>query len=186
MCTSPSTPSPSSTNSERHELGHRALDDGADREVLDELLPRIVRGLLETERDALAVRSTSSTCTLTWSPTLTTSDGWLTWLHESSEMCTRPSMPPRSTKAPKATMLETTRQAHALLQLAEDLGALVLAALLEHHAAREDHVVAVAVHLDDPRLEAITKVGRESFTRRRSTSEAGRNPRRPISRIDRP
>ena len=42
-------------HAERDELGDLALDDRADREVLDELLPRILRGLLEAERDALAV-----------------------------------------------------------------------------------------------------------------------------------
>ena len=52
-------------------------------------------------------KSTSSTITSTSSPTLTTSEGWLTWFQESSEMCTKPSMPPKSTNAPKSTMLET-------------------------------------------------------------------------------
>ena len=42
------------------------------------------------------------------------------------------------------------RRRSALLELARNLAALVLAAFLEHHAAREDDVVAVAVHLDDP------------------------------------
>src|SRR5690606_25389263 len=52
-------------------------------------------------------RSTSSTLTVTSSPTLTTSDGWLTCCQDSSETWTSPSMPPRSTKAPNATTDET-------------------------------------------------------------------------------
>ncbi len=51
-------------------------------------------------------RSMSSTLIRTVSPIATTSEGWLTWLQESSEMWIRPSIPSRSTKAPKSTMLE--------------------------------------------------------------------------------
>ena len=49
----------------------------------------------------------------------------------------------------------------ALLELDEDVLALVLATLFEDDAAREHDVVAVAVHLDDPRLEALPGVGGE-------------------------
>ena len=51
-------------------------------------------------------RSMSSTFTLTVWPISSTSDGWLTCDHESSEMWIRPSMPFRSTNAPKSTMFE--------------------------------------------------------------------------------
>src|SRR6476659_1127365 len=51
-------------------------------------------------------RSMSSTLTCTVCPISSTSDGWLTCDHESSEMWMRPSMPSRSTNAPKSTMLE--------------------------------------------------------------------------------
>ncbi len=44
-------------------------------------------------------------------------------------------------------------EAHALGELREDLGALVLAALLQKHAAGQHDVVAVAVHLDDAGLD---------------------------------
>src|ERR687898_294404 len=47
-------------------------------------------------------RSTSRTFTSTSSPTSTTSLGWSTCCQESSEMWMRPSMPSRSTKAPKS------------------------------------------------------------------------------------
>ena len=52
--------------------------------------------------------STSSTSTVTSWPTSTTSDGWSMCFQDSSETCTRPSTPPRSTKAPKLTIEETT------------------------------------------------------------------------------
>ena len=87
----------------------------------------------------------SSTLTATVSPISSTSEGWLTWLQESSEMWIRPSMPSRSTKAPKSTMLEilpsTTWPG---CEAAEDLLADLLALLLEDGAAREDDVVAAS------------------------------------------
>src|ERR671911_219753 len=52
-------------------------------------------------------RSTSSTLTSTSSPTSTTSLGWSTWFHESSEIWIRPSIPSRSTNAPKSTRFDT-------------------------------------------------------------------------------
>src|SRR5690348_14368907 len=52
--------------------------------------------------------STSSTSTVTSSPTATTSLGWSMCFQDSSETCTRPSTPPRSTNAPKFTIEETT------------------------------------------------------------------------------
>ena len=71
-------------------------------------------------------------------------------------MWIRPSMPSRSTKAPKSTMLEilpsTTWPGS---QAAEDLLADLLALLLEHRAAREDDVVARAVELDHLALERL-------------------------------
>ena len=51
-------------------------------------------------------RSMSRTLTLTFWLTCSTSDGWLMCVHDSSEMWIRPSMPSRSTKAPKSTMFE--------------------------------------------------------------------------------
>ena len=41
---------------ERNDLGDLAVDDGADRVALDELDPRILGGLLQAERDALALQ----------------------------------------------------------------------------------------------------------------------------------
>jgi len=147
---------------ERHQLGHLALDDRADREVLDELLPRVLGGLLETERDALAGQVDVEHLHVDRVAHLDDLGGVVdvaprelgdvnqavdaAQVHEGTEVDDRG---------------DGTRQDHALLQLAEDLGALVLAAFLEHHAARKDDVVAVAVHLDDTRLEATSHVGCE-------------------------
>ena len=145
-------------HAERDELGDLALDDRADREVLDELLPRVLGGLLETERDALAVQVDVEHLHLDLVADLDdlgrvvdVAPGQLGDVHEAvdaAEVDERAEVDDRG---------DGTRQDHALLQLAEDLGALVLAALFEDDAAREDDVVAVAVHLDDPRLEALCR-----------------------------
>ena len=52
--------------------------------------------------------STSSTSTVTSWPTSTTSPGWSMCFQDSSDTCTRPSTPPRSTNAPKLTIEDTT------------------------------------------------------------------------------
>ena len=52
--------------------------------------------------------STSSTSTVTSWPTSTTSLGWSMCFQDSSDTCTRPSTPPRSTNAPKLTIDDTT------------------------------------------------------------------------------
>ena len=72
----------------------------------------------------------------------------------------------------------------ARLQAVEDLLALLLALLLEHRAAREHDVVARAVELDHLAAGASCPgTRRGSGTRRMSTSDAGRKPRTPRSRI---
>ena len=94
------------TNAERHELhvARRARRPGGRLRTLPRvLLRRLQRGEMRS-RD----KSTSSTCTVTSSPTCTTDDGWSTCFQESSETWTKPSMPPRSTKAPKFTTDDTT------------------------------------------------------------------------------
>ena len=54
-------------------------------------------------------------------------------------------------------------EAHALDELGEDFGALVLAAFLEQHAAGQHDVVAVAIHLDDASFDFGAQVGVEVF-----------------------
>ena len=104
-------------------------------------------------------RSMSSTLTCTVSPMLRISLGWLTCDHESSEMWIRPSMPSRSTNAPKSTMFEiwpsTTRPGWRRSRICL---ALLLALLLEHGAAAQDDVVARAVELDDLGLDRLAEV----------------------------
>ena len=71
-----------------------------------------------------------------------------------------PSMPPRSTKAPKLTTEEITPWRRSPgLQVREEVAALLLLGLLEPRAAREDDVVAVAVELDDLGLDDLADVG---------------------------
>ena len=79
---------------------------------------------------------------------------------DSSETCTRPSTPPRSTNAPKLTIEETTPRADlALGELVEELAADLGLGLLQPLATGEDDVVAVLVELDDLRLELAAHVG---------------------------
>src|ERR671916_54226 len=105
----------------------------------------------------------SSTLTSTVWPISSTSDGWLTCDHESSEMWIRPSMPSRSTKAPKSTMLEiwpsTTARRDRTTLFRERLSSITLA------------------RSSWPRNSS------RSCTRRMSTSDAGRKPRTPRSRM---
>ena len=58
-------------------------------------------------------------------------------------------------------MRSALRDSSSTTRREEDLGALGLAGLLEHHAAGEHDVVAVAIHLDDAGLDAGAEVGGE-------------------------
>ena len=73
-----------------------------------------------------------------------------------------PSMPPRSTKAPKLTTEEMTPWRRSPgFRFDEEVAALLLLGLFEPGAAREHDVVAVAVELDDLRLDGLADVGLE-------------------------
>ena len=101
-------------------------------------------------------RSMSSTLIRTVSPIATTSEGWLTWLQESSEMWIRPSMPVEVDEGAEVDDVGDLALDHlARLEPAEDLLAHLLALFLEHGAAREDDVVAAAVELDHFALERL-------------------------------
>ena len=92
---------------ERDDLGDRALELVADVVGVDDALPRVLLGLLEAQGDALAVAVDVEHLDLRRCRRSTRiSLGWLTCDHESSEMWIRPSMPSRSTNAPKSTMFE--------------------------------------------------------------------------------
>ena len=129
-------------------------------------------------------RSMSSTLTLTFSPIWSTSDGWLTWLHESSEMWIRPSMPSRSTNAPNSTMLEITpsttlpgwRSSRIFWRTSRRSSS---------RTARRDSTTLLRFRLSSMTLHSSLRPrnSSRSCTRRMSTSEAGRKPRTPRSRI---
>ena len=95
---------------ERDDLRDAALDDVVHGVAVEHLLPRIALGLLQPERDALAVAVDVEHLDLHLLADLEHLRGWFTWPHESSEMWIRPSMPSRSTKAPKSTMFEIARR----------------------------------------------------------------------------
>ena len=128
--------------------------------------------------------STSRTSTVTSWPTSTTSDGWSMCFQDSSETCTRPSTPPRSTNAPKLTIEETT-----------PVRTWPLASWLRNSLRTSDWVCSSQARRDRTTLlrflsssmilasSSRPTYGCRSRTRRISTSEAGRKPRRPMSRI---
>src|SRR5262249_10620576 len=86
-------------------LRHAPFDDVSLAVLVEHLLPRVVLGLLEAERDALAVAVDVEDLDLHGLADLEHL-GWFTCDHESSEMWIRPSIPSRSTNAPKSTMFE--------------------------------------------------------------------------------
>ncbi len=125
-----------------------------DLKALDELLPRIVLGLLETEGDALAVEVDVEDLHLDLvahrddlGRVVHVAPGELGDVHESVD----------AAEVDECAEVDDrghgTRQDHALDELAEDVLTLLLAVLLQHHAARENDVVAVAIHLDDAALK---------------------------------
>ena len=81
---------------------------------------------------------------------------------DSSETWTRPSTPPRSTNAPKLTIEETTpERTWPFCSVLRKVGAHLGLRLLEPGTARQDHVVAVLVELDDLGLDLLAHVGLE-------------------------
>ncbi len=143
---------------ERHDLGDLAVNDDADREVLDELLPRVFLGLLETEGDALAAHVHVEDLHL---DLVAHGDDLGRVVHVAPAELGDVDQTVDAAEIDEGAEVDdrghSTRQDHALDQLVEHVLALLLAVLLEHHAARKDDVVAIAVHLDDTRLEAITE-----------------------------
>jgi hypothetical protein len=80
----------------------------------------------------------------------TISDGWLTRPQDMSVMCSRPSMPPRSTNAPKSAMFLTVPLTmSALLDLLEQALLRLVALVLDELAAADDDVAALGVDLED-------------------------------------
>ena len=129
-------------------------------------------------------RSMSSTLIRTVSPIATTSEGWLTWLQESSEMWIRPSIPSRSTKAPKSTMLEilpsTTWPGSRRPRICSRTSL-----RSSSRTARRERTTLLRLRLSSMTLHSSVWPMNSSrlWTRRMSTSEAGRKPRTPRSRM---
>ena len=132
-------------------------------------------------------RSMSSTLTGTTSPMERISDGWFTWLQDSSEMWIRPSMPSRSTKAPKSTMLEI---APSTIMPGWRRSRICWRTSLRSSSstARRESTTLLRERLSSITLHSIFWPRNSSrfWTRRMSTSEAGRKPRTPRSMISPP
>ena len=129
-------------------------------------------------------RSMSSTLTGTTSPIERISLGWFTWLQDSSEMWIRPSMPSRSTKAPKSTMFEiapsTTMPGWSRSRICWRTSL-----RSSSRTARRLRTTLLRERFSSMTLHSIL-VPRNSSrfcTRRMSTREAGRKPRTPRSMI---
>ena len=125
-------------------------------------------------------RSMSSTLTGTTSPIARISDGWFTCDQESSEMWIRPSIPSRSTNAPKSTMLEI---APSTIMPGWRRSRICWRTSLRSSSstARRDSTTLLRERFSSITLHSIL-VPRNSSrfcTRRMSTSEAGRKPRTP-------
>ena len=103
--------------------------------------------------------STCRTITSTWSSILSMSLGWLIRPQLMSVMCSRPSMPPRSTKAPKSAMFLTVPlRTWPTADLLEQLLLLGLAGDLDQLAAADDDVAPALVDLQDHALDVLIDV----------------------------
>src|SRR5215207_6011546 len=129
-------------------------------------------------------RSTSRTLTSTSSPTSTTSLGWSTCCQESSEMWIRPSIPSRSTKAPKSTRLETVPL--TITPSSREVRMRSRSSLRSSSStARLDRTTLLRLRFNSMTLHSSLWPRNESrfLTRLMSTRLAGRKPRSPMSRI---
>ncbi|OUD85373.1 hypothetical protein BC477_13255 [Clavibacter michiganensis subsp. michiganensis] len=127
-------------------------------------------------------RSTSRISTVTSWPTSTTSLACSMCFQLSSETCTRPSTPPRSTNAPKLTIEETTPlRTWPFWRLLRNV--LRLSDCVCSRSARRDRTTLLRFLSSSRIFASISwpRYGVRSRTRRSSMSEAGRKPRRPMS-----
>ena len=177
---------------EGHDLGDLAVDDGAHRVVLHQLDPRVGRGLLETEGDALTLQIDVEHLDLHLVAHLDDLGGMVDMVpgqlgdvhqavdaaqvHEGAEVHDGGNV---------------ALEAHALGELGEDLGALVLAALLQENAAGQHDVVAVAIHLDDAGLDLGAQVGVQILhaaqvheRRRKETAQADVQDKTALDHLD--
>ena len=114
--------------------------------------------------------------------TLTTSDGWSMCFQDSSETWIRPSTPPRSTNAPKLTMEDTT-PSRIWPFLSWDRKVSRTSDWVSSRYWRRESTTLLRF-LSSSRILALMvwpMYGDRSRTRRISTRDAGRKPRRPMS-----
>jgi hypothetical protein len=90
------------------DVGDLAEQAGVARVAARHAVPRVVAQLLDAQRRGSSRRRTSAPWPDSSWPTVTTSLGWRTRRQAMSVMCSRPSMPPRSTNAPYSVMFLTT------------------------------------------------------------------------------
>ena len=189
MCTSPSTPSPTRTNA----------PNGTSFVTWPVMISPVWFFRSNSRQGSSWVafsdsdtrsrsRSTSSTSTSTSCPTVATSLGCSTCFQDSSETCTRPSTPPpRSTNTPKFTIEETTPWRRSpFFRLSRN--ALRPSLCDSSRNARRDSTTLLRLRSSSMIFASSScpTYGCRSRTRRSSTSDAGRNPRSPTSRISPP
>ena len=140
-----------------NEFGDLALDDRAYRILLHELLPRILGGLLQAKRDALTI-------------VIHVKDHDLDIIADAHDLGRVIHVTPRELRdmhqsVDSAQVHECTKvhdagyrtlEDRAFLESIENRRALFFAAFLEYHSAGKHDVVAVAIHLDNARLERLT------------------------------
>ena len=110
--------------------------------------------------------------------------GWSTCFHDSSDTWMRPSIPPRSTNAPKFTTDDTTpRRRSPGFRLTRNSPRCSFWVSSSH--ARRDRTTLLRLRSSSMIFASMVRptYGWSSRTRRSSTSDAGRNPRRPMSTI---
>ena len=167
---------------ELDELGDPAVDELLDLVALGELLPRILLGGLQRQADALAA-------------VVDVEHLHLDRIADGDDRARVVDVLPRQLadvdEAVHAAEVDERAEADdrgdrsvadfAHLEVVEELVAGLLLVLLQVGATRQDHVVAVLVEFDDLAVHGLADVGARSRTRRSSTSDAGRKPRRPMS-----
>ena len=169
---------------ERDQLGDLARDDLLDRVGPGELPPRVFLGRLQRQRDALAVQVDVEHLDLDLLADLDNLGGVVDVLPgELGDVHQAVHAAKVDERAEVDDRGDDALADLALLQLVEELGTHLGLGLLEVGPAGQHHVVAVLVQLDDLRLELPADVRLQVRTRRISTREAGRKPRRPMSRI---
>ena len=146
-------------STERNDLGNRAISDGANGELLDELHPRILGGLLQAQRDALAGQVNVQNLDFDFLANLDNLGRMVDVVPRKLGDVNQTVNAAQVNEGAKVNDRGNGAvQAHTLGELLQDFGTLVLAAFLQQHAARKHHVVAVTIHLDNASLELGTQI----------------------------